>query len=118
MLGNEDWPELPRQLAVATARLAALRAERDMLQEQKVELKEQIAQAHRLLEIRLNTPTTVVQGAQAAQMPAMAEESQGYFGTLGAGAAQNPQAQAPQPNISAGSSHAPAKRVQVIRRRG
>lgn len=129
LLGSEDWPELPRQLAVATARLAALRAERDMLKEQKVELKEQLGQAHRLLEIRLSTPTTVVQGGQMPTHSPMSGtgngQSDGYAGgDFGAAQAQaqEPRPQAPRQQMSQAPARKeasnPVRKVQVIRRRG
>ena len=60
-LGAEEWPELPRQLAIATARIAALRAERDALLVHLEDARKQIDALNGLLEIRLSSPTTIVQ---------------------------------------------------------
>ena len=62
LLAAEDWPELPRQLAVATARMAALRAERDSLRERIGDLKEQLNQSNELLSIRLGGGSSLANG--------------------------------------------------------
>lgn len=96
MIKAEDWPELPRQLALATVRIASLRAERDRLQAHLADSQAQLERSHRLLEIRLSQPTvapTVVAAPTQAVAPA-----------------------APA-NAASDAGEAPRRKIEVVRRR-
>lgn len=70
---DQSFDELPRQLAMAQSRISELKAEREGLKDRLADTKAQLAQANRLLELRLTGPqmTMVPQAAAAPEHPRM-----------------------------------------------